>query len=134
MSAIRFNQLLDNKGRLGITVSQSKILERWLKKHFQESYQLPVPISGRYAAPRAHGQQAVRFSIIATPILEFEEDGGLGGGPRPGLASRVSWATSQAWRREREYARGGRITSPADVGQRYSGGAFAWSMAPLAST
>jgi hypothetical protein len=51
-----------------------------------------------------------------------------------GLASRVSWATGQAWCREREYAHGGRITPPADVGQRYSGGAFAWSMAPLAST
>jgi hypothetical protein len=39
MSATRFNQLLDNKGRLGITVSESKALERWLKTHFQGSHQ-----------------------------------------------------------------------------------------------
>jgi hypothetical protein len=39
MSATRFNQLLDNKGRLGITVSESKTLERWLKTHFQGSHQ-----------------------------------------------------------------------------------------------
>jgi hypothetical protein len=38
MSATRFNQLLDNKGRLGITVSESKALERWLKTHFQGSH------------------------------------------------------------------------------------------------
>jgi hypothetical protein len=39
MSATRFNQLLDNKGRVGITVSESKTLERWLKTHFQGSHQ-----------------------------------------------------------------------------------------------
>lgn len=39
MSATRFNQLLDNKGRLGITVSESKSLERWLKTHFQGTHQ-----------------------------------------------------------------------------------------------
>lgn len=39
MSATRFNQLLDNKGRLGITVSESKALSRWLKTHFQGSHQ-----------------------------------------------------------------------------------------------
>lgn len=39
MSATRFNQLLDNKGRLGITVSESKALERWLKPHFQGTHQ-----------------------------------------------------------------------------------------------
>lgn len=39
MSATRFNQLLDNKGRLGITVSESKALARWLKTHFQGSHQ-----------------------------------------------------------------------------------------------
>ena len=39
MSATRFNQLVANKGRIGITVSESKALERWLKTHFQGSHQ-----------------------------------------------------------------------------------------------
>jgi hypothetical protein len=39
MSANRFNQLLNNKGRISITVSESKSLEKWLKTHFQGSHQ-----------------------------------------------------------------------------------------------
>ena len=39
MSATRFNQLVANKGRVGITVSESKALGRWLKTHFQGSHQ-----------------------------------------------------------------------------------------------
>jgi hypothetical protein len=39
MSATRFNQLVANMGRIGITVSESKALGRWLKTHFQGSYQ-----------------------------------------------------------------------------------------------
>jgi hypothetical protein len=39
MSATRFNQLLDNKGRLGITVSESKTLVASLKMRFQGSHQ-----------------------------------------------------------------------------------------------
>ncbi len=39
MSATRFNQLVNNKGRIGITVSESKALEKWLKTHFQGSHQ-----------------------------------------------------------------------------------------------
>lgn len=39
MSANRFNQLLNNKGRISITVSESKNLEKWLKSHFQGAHQ-----------------------------------------------------------------------------------------------
>lgn len=39
MSATRFNQLVANKGRIGITVSESKALAKWLKTHFQGSHQ-----------------------------------------------------------------------------------------------
>ena len=39
MSATHFNQLVANKGRIGITVSESKALGRWLKTHFQGSHQ-----------------------------------------------------------------------------------------------
>jgi hypothetical protein len=62
--------------------------------------------------------------IIATPIPEFE-DGGLFGGPRPGVGARVSRAAGSAWRGVKEFARGGRINPTAgvaDVGQRHSGG------------
>lgn len=58
MSATRFNQLLDNKGRLGITVSESKALERWLKTHFQGSHQYlfqdEMPPHERMVANRQH--------------------------------------------------------------------------------
>lgn len=62
--------------------------------------------------------------IVATPIPEFE-DGGVFGGRKPGLASRIGRAASQAWRGVKEYARGGRINphaGVAGVGQRHSGG------------
>ena len=62
--------------------------------------------------------------IIATPIPEFE-DGGVFGGKKPGLASRLGRAAGSAWRGVKEYARGGRINPTAgvaDVGQRHSGG------------
>jgi hypothetical protein len=62
--------------------------------------------------------------IIATPIPEFE-DGGVFGGAKPGLASRISRAAGQAWRGVKQFARGGRINPTAgvaDVGQRHSGG------------
>lgn len=39
MSANRFNQLLNNKGRVSITVAESKNLEKWLKAHFAGSHQ-----------------------------------------------------------------------------------------------
>ncbi len=56
MSATRFNQLLGNKGRLGITVSESKALERWLKTHFQGSHQYlfaeDMPLHERMIAGR----------------------------------------------------------------------------------
>ena len=39
MSATRFNQLLNNKGRISITVAEGKSLEKWLKTHFQGSHQ-----------------------------------------------------------------------------------------------
>jgi len=39
MSPTRFNQLLNNKGRIGITVAEGKNLEKWLKTHFQGSHQ-----------------------------------------------------------------------------------------------
>jgi hypothetical protein len=62
--------------------------------------------------------------IVATPIPEFE-DGGVFGGAKPGLASRISRAAGQAWRGVKQFATGGRINPTAgvaDVGQRHSGG------------
>jgi hypothetical protein len=62
--------------------------------------------------------------IIATPIPEFEE-GGLFGGAKPSLVSKVSQAAGRAWRGVKQFATGGRINPTAgvaDVGQRHSGG------------
>jgi hypothetical protein len=62
--------------------------------------------------------------IIATPIPEFE-DGGVFGGAKPGLSTRVSRAAGQAWRGVKQFATGGRINPTAGVagvGQRHSGG------------
>lgn len=39
MSPSRFNQLLGNKGRLPITVVESKQLTKWLQAHFQGRHQ-----------------------------------------------------------------------------------------------
>lgn len=58
MSANRFNQLLNNKGRVSITVAESKSLGKWLKTHFSGSHQYlfeeDMPPHERMVAGRQH--------------------------------------------------------------------------------
>ncbi|MGI4835076.1 MAG: hypothetical protein ACRYFK_16610 [Janthinobacterium lividum] len=58
MSATRFNQLLNNKGRVSITVAESKSLEKWLRTHFQGSHQYlfleDMPPHERLAGSKQH--------------------------------------------------------------------------------